>query len=525
MGSDKQRTPLNKRILLINSISSTVARVINLTVLVWLQRYLLQRIATEEYALYPVVTAIMMFVYTIRLVFISGVSRYTTAAYAKGDDEAVTRITSSMFVVTAAIALVIATAGGIAAWNGERLLTVSADLAFDARVMLGLMVFSTAVQIGAAPFEVGLYARQRFVLINAVELLSTLLRLSLLFVLLFGVSTRVLWVSVATEAANLSNLALRVFFSHRAIPAIRLHWQAISRSTTALVGAYGSWALLSQVAYRIMTSAAPIILNKLATPLDVTCYHLGNLLHIHLHSFIQTVAQPLVPALTGLHAVGDRARVATAYVRYGRYYSWAFFMAAVPIIILRRELVTLYLGEGYLLAATVILLLVSDSVLCLSNYLLYALAVATGQMRSLAVRAIIMQTVNLGLTLYVVGSLGMGAVGAALSVFAVRQVSAVLLEIPLGLRLAGVPLGRWLRESVVPGYLPGCVAAAVLWGIRALAHPASLVELSASVTVAALVYLVVLGGVCLADEDRRDLAAAARRVLSRRKGALAKGWE
>lgn len=506
---------LDRKLLVINSVSGIVAKVIHLTVLVWLQQYLLARISTDEYALYPVIMAIMVFVYMVRIVFTSGLSRFTTEAFARKDDEEITRISSSMFVVTVGIAALLLAAGGVAAWFGDHILNVSAAHALDARLMMGIAVVSIVVQVAASPFEVGLYARQRFVAINVIEVLTVALRIVLLFTLLFGVSTRVIWVSVATETATVCGVLARVVLSRRAIPAIRFRLSAVNRSTAGRVGSFGSWTLLGQVAYRIVTSADPIILNRLATPLDVTCFHLGNLLNTHLHSFIQTMAQPLVPAVTSLHAVGDHRRVAAAYLRYGRYYPWAFLMAAVPVVVFRRELVTLYVGADYLMAAIVILILLTESVLCLSNFMLYTLAVARGEMKSLAVRTVIMQVLNLGLTLYLVGVQHMGAVGSALSTFIIHQIGGAIFEIPLGLRLARVPFRQWVAESVAPGYIPALVTLGALEGARHVLQPTGVVGIGLVCAGGAVVYLAVLGGFCLREGDRGDLAAAIARVRTR----------
>ena len=74
---------ISKRLVFINSASSLLAKVLNVSILVWLQQYLLRRISTEEYSLYPILMAVMLLVPLLTTILISGLSRYIVEAYAR----------------------------------------------------------------------------------------------------------------------------------------------------------------------------------------------------------------------------------------------------------------------------------------------------------------------------------------------------------------------------------------------------------------------------------------------------------
>ncbi|MBD3243784.1 MAG: hypothetical protein GF331_24545 [Chitinivibrionales bacterium] len=472
----------------------------------WLQRHLLKRVSPAEYSLYPVLVSIMVFVYMAKTVFTSGVSRFVTEAYALDDNKGITSITSSMFMVTVSLALLILAAGSIAAWHVDALLDIGPGLLGKARLMMLLMAASTSFQLAITPFETGLYARQRFVHINIVAVGVVATRIILLFVLLFGIGPSVLWVSVATEASAVLGVIARACLSHRCLPSMTFRFGAVSRSVIRRVGAFGSWTLVNQAAYRIMTSVGPLVLHRLASPLDVAVFYLGSLASHHLSIMVQTVAHPLIPALTALHAVGDHRRLHAAYLRYGRYYSWAFLCVAVPVVVFRKEIMLLYVGREYLPAATVMLLLLLESPLNLPNTMLHGLAVAQGRIKALAIRGIAVQLVNIACTLYFVGLFRMGAVGAALSAFIVYNLSTIVLEIPLGLSMSRISLGEWVKEAAFPGLLPGLVTAVLLSTLRYLRVPQSWLELGLYFCLSGSLYLWVTFLFCLRGGDRRDLS-------------------
>jgi hypothetical protein len=82
---------ISKRIVLINSASSVATQVLHFSVLVWLQQYLLRRISPEEYALYPVVMAVMVFSPLLTVFLTSGLGRFVVVAHAR-DERQVTQI-------------------------------------------------------------------------------------------------------------------------------------------------------------------------------------------------------------------------------------------------------------------------------------------------------------------------------------------------------------------------------------------------------------------------------------------------
>jgi len=191
------RVQLSKRLLLINSASSVVRYVLSVSVLIWLSQYLLRRIGDVEYSLYPLVVGVIVFIPLLSLFLTAGLARFVTEAYAMGDDKKVTSIVSTMTVPLLGLAVVCLVAGLTFSWHIGHILTIPAGRLWDARIMLGLLVCCTALRLPLTPFVFGLYVEQRFVLQNVIGLAAEVVRIAILFALLFGVSTRVLWVVVA----------------------------------------------------------------------------------------------------------------------------------------------------------------------------------------------------------------------------------------------------------------------------------------------------------------------------------------
>jgi len=519
---ESSKVVISKSLVLINSIGSILARIVNVAILIWLQQYLLKRISAAEYSIYPVITSIMVFVIILQEILSGGLSRYIIEAYTKGDNKHVTEITSTMFLIHLIGAIVVLLLGWPFVTYIDKILTIEKQFLWQARIMMSLMVFSFSVRVSLTPFTVGLYVKQKYVLLNIIRICVSLIRIILLFILLFGVSTRVLWVVVATEFANLCGLFAQVIISRRLVPLLTFSLNEVNWKISRVLLSFGFWNFVGNVAWRIQNYADPIILNKLASPIDVTCFHLGNLFKRQIETTIIFMTEPILPSLTAMHATGQKTRLGNTFLRYGRYMIWFYMIIIIPLIIFRNELILLYVGNRYLLAATVILLLLSSASINKGYSMNFKLAVAIGKIKKLSIYAIITQVLNLCITLFLVGIFKMGAFGSALSTAIVAIFIAPILFIPLALRLAEVDFKKWLKITILPGYLPGIAFSIVLIIIKLIDKPDSWAKLILYSTIGCICYLIILLKFCLKDSDRNDLKNVLSKInnifLKNRKG-------
>lgn len=497
--------PISKRLVFVNSLSSAGARLINVALLLWLQRYLITRIPADEYALYPVFMSIMVFLLLVKTLLASGIVRYATDAKAKKDSERIERIVSTMFVLTTAMALVSLGIGTGFALNINRFITVAPQYTADAVFIAVVLVVSFSLQMLLSPFEFGLVVAQRFVLLNMIEVGVVFLRIGLLLVLLFGVSTRVIWVAVANEAAGAAGIVARYTLSRRVLPEMRFNVRSIHWGVGAELLSFGWWAFIGQAGHRMRTHADPIILNAFATSFDVVCFYLGNMVIVQLNTLMLRMGETVVPSLTAMNATEQHERLGKVYLRFNRLALLLFMLPAVPLMVFRGELITLYVGAEFAPAATVLLLLMANASLGKGYGMLYKLGIAKGRMKFLAITGLALQAGNLALTLVLVGIFELGAVGAALSTFVVGVGIRSVVLIPYSLRLAGVSVADWFTRTLLPGYLPAVIAGVLGLVLRAYIMTSlrwSTVGILIAVTCTAYLFSAYLFG--LKREDKQD---------------------
>ncbi len=505
---------ISKRLLLVNSVSTVLMRLMTLVIVVWMHQYLIRRIPTEEYAIYPVVLSVMAFTPIMTSVLTGGIARYVVHAYARHDTHRVSQIVTSVSPRIAVAAIALWSAGAVAAHLIGSLLSVDPSVLDDAQLMMFLIVTIQALELLLFPFSLGLYVRQRFVLTNLILLFEELVRIPLTVVLLLGVSPRSLWIVVAMFVSRVPRLLATLAISQRLVPSLRFRLGLFDGSTARRLLSFGSWTAIGGVAHRLGTHADPIILNLLSTPFEVTIFNIGSLPAQRLSNIINMASDPLQPMITAMHAKGDSAGLQRAYLRGNRIILWAVLLPCVPLMVLGAPLSVLYVGDAYVRAG-VVMLWVSLS-LCLgrSAEMLYRVAVASARVRGFFLTAIAGSILNVGLTVVLVGHFDLGATGAAIATIVMTIASRPILWW-MGNRMVEISFARFWRETLWPAILPAVVAAGVCWVLNLLVAPNTWLELGLCAGAGMVAYLAALLLFGLQPADRRDLASLLRSARNR----------
>jgi O-antigen/teichoic acid export membrane protein len=502
-----QNVPISKRLVLINSISGLVTRVLTAGVFLWVIQYLLKRIPEDELQVLPIVMSIAAILPLMQIVLTAGLARHVTEAYARNDLDGVTRIVSSQVPLLFVGGMLIMLGGTLITWNVHHILTIPPSYIDETRLMLMLIVSRAAIGLPLAPFTTGLFAKQQFVRQNVIEIIGSALRAGLMVGLVLGVRPAVEWVVVAQVASQLFILLANAALSVRELPALRFDRSSIHWPTSRTVLSFGAWQFVLELAAYIRRATDAPILNELASPTAVNDFFLGSEVESQLRDFATRAMFPLLPALTAMYALKQHARMASAFLRSGRLALWVSMLFATPLIVFSYDIFSIYLGEAYpahVDAATVMVLLLLGFPLTYPIKIFFSIAQATGNLRPIAIRVIIAQLFNLLLTLALVGIFKFGAVGSAAATLVTFAILYPFFFWPLALRTLNISWRSFILQSLLPGLAPSFAAAAIGWVSMQFAGDSSFARVATGIPICLVAYAVTLVFV-LQPSDRADL--------------------
>lgn len=494
--------------------ASLLGSVLNLIVLVWVNQYLLRRIGAEEYSLVPVLTSLMIFGELFRDAFAGGIGRFLVAAEAKDDSAEVSRIVSSMFPLLTVIALVLALAGAFAVIHVDSLIKVDEAYHVDAQIMLALLILSLCLEIFAAPFSLGLFVKMRFVTLNLVNLFSLLCRIALLFALLFGIGPKALWLVVAMVFGGVLDLAIRIYFTWRLLPAARFQRGLIRWETVATLLSFSLWTTVHGLGNIVQRAAPALLLNRYATPVGVVSFHLGNLPDVQIRRLISAGSRPALPELTTIFTSGGKEALRSFFYRGGKYYLWAAMFLVPGLVVFGEPLIILYVGREYLDTAIVLACILGAYPLVWASAMFYQVAYACGEIRAFNVLNMIVVLATLGLLWLFVVSLQMGAIGAGYAFGLGSGLGHLLIIWPGSLRFIGGSWSEFMRKTLLPGCLPTLGAGLIGFVLLQVDPLQSWTRMALAFALVSAVYFVVILTLCL-DADDRALLARLRSRLKR----------
>ncbi len=499
---------ISKRLVAINSASTVGRHILTITVLVWLQQYLIRRIPAEEYSLLAIVMAVLVVVPLLSTVLTGGVSRYVIHAAARGDERGVTQVVSTILPLLVGAAVLVFAVMGTVTWFIGDILIIEPEFLNDARLMLGVSLLSFCVRMCLAPLHTGFHVRQKFVLRNIIELGSELLFIGILFTLLFGVSVRVLWIPVARFVARSFEEVVVVVISRRLLPSLRFRLGEFRRSLVRELLSFGGWKLVGKIGGILEKAANPIILNRGAGATELAAFHIGTMPHRAIPGLMGEGLWMLFPALTAMEAKGDDERLATTFLRSGRLAIWAVMLICVPAMVFAPELFELYLGldkfQEYSSAFAVMILVLATYPTYYSRIMLSSVALAKGQIRGITIVKFCSQLFCILLAGIFVFRFQLGAVGGALGVFIGHLLFDFAVFWPMSMRTLNIRFGTFLRKTLIPGLVPMTVAGAIGLVLRDALRPDDWLLLGLCGVAVGGAYIAALLLFCMEPEDKKD---------------------
>jgi O-antigen/teichoic acid export membrane protein len=502
---------ISERLVIVNSAGFVLTRIINLSVIVWVYQFLLSKIPTDEFAVYPVVAAIMVMAPLFFTSFTGGITRNALDAYAKGDGLAVTRIVSSILPLIGLMTAIFLPLGWLFAINIDHVLNIPVHMVGQASLMMALLVLAFAVQMMLVPFQIGFHIHQKFVEMNMIMLGREVFRLLLLLGLMYGLGAQVMWVVIASFLADTSCAIVLAIRSRALVPELRFRRDLVDRTEARALMSFGLWTSLGQLGNVMYTHAATIVLNLYGTPQDVTVYFIGATIFRQLQGLIQVAIQPLLPAITAMQATHDIDRLRRTMLRGGRYGLWVALLPGAALMVYADEFVRLYAGEAYIGAAVVIVLFMAILPFDRATTLLPTVCIAMAKVREFFLPAFLFQLAGLVLMVVCAGPMGLGAVGVTLALAAITIVSQLGYFWGLALRLGSTPLPVFLRSTIWLGWLPGLVGLGVWFCVQQVWEITTWWRLAASVAIGTVFYVATLLIFCVEPAERLKL----RKRLSR----------
>lgn len=345
----------------------------------------------------------------------------------------------------------------------------------DARVAYWLVVVQVAagfvMRLPYAAYD----AYEEFPSRNAIMNAGLVLRLGLVLGLLhWRADVTTVALVLLLQAGFEFGLALLVF--RRRHPEARFGLASYERAMVASIFGFSVYATLlnfgSQLAYR--TDA--LVVGGFMDGTAVTDFDVGNKFFDPLTSFMLGIGMVVMPLATRLEGAGRMEELRAVFLRWSKISFSLVLLVGLYLIVLGPEFLGWWIEPRYEQASGPVLQVLMASFLVYLPVRAVAVPVllGLGTPRKPALGILAMGIVNLGLSLALVGP--MGILGVALGT-AVPNLIFAFWILRLACRALGIPMRRYLSYVGVKATLGALPAAALLFGLKHALAPHGLPSL------------------------------------------------
>jgi O-antigen/teichoic acid export membrane protein len=503
------------RHLLRSTASNAAGQVV--TMLVWfgLTPFIVDELGTVAYGLWALVGSLVAYGNLLDLGVGAAVTKFVAELGARGRWDDAGRLVATALRVYMALGLVaILAAIPLALWLPD-LLDLEPEVRDDAAWVIGL----TGVWLGVTLPSTNAYAilrgLQRYDAINVIGVAATLTQaLATVLVLVLGGGV----VGLAAIAIPLTLLwqipMLRMI--RRFAPQLPVGVRGADRAMLRMVAGFSSSLMVINGAGVVKTKTDELVIAGALPVAAVGPYAIARRLSELPGQVAYSFVRVLMPLASHLHGRDDPAGLRALFVGSTRVALALFAPVGLGLMVLGEPFLTAWVGAEFAEDWDVLLLLVPASFAATGIWPAISMLQASNVHRRTAVIAAASAALNLGLSIALVG--GMGVNGVALGTL-VATVLEALVVFPLALRFYRVGLSTFAAEVLGPALLPVVPATAALLALRHWLEPASIPAIAIAGLLGALVYGAAYLAFPATGEERRTLARLARAsssVASRR---------
>lgn len=344
-----------------NTLLNFIGQVVPLLVGVVAIPFIIQGLGTKRFGLLSLAWVVLGYFTIFDLGLGRATTKYVAEALGNGDEDQVPRLVWTAVTIQTVLGIVGALIlVSVTPLLVKRILNIPPELVSEAKDTFYLLAISLPIVLVSSSFSGALEAAQRFDLVNAVRVPSSISThsLSLVGVLLElalpGIVALILIARFATLLA-LVILVLRIFPKARKF--------SVEFALFAHLFAYGVWVTVTSIVGPVLVYFDRFLIASLLSMAAVAYYTAPYEVVARLCIISASLVMTLFPTFSSLEAMGDRKRLEMLFARSVKYVLLAVSPIMLVLILFGRDILQLWLGSDFATQSVVVLQILALGIL------------------------------------------------------------------------------------------------------------------------------------------------------------------
>jgi len=487
MVTDTAKDEVIRHRVLRSTASNFIGKFVALGSAFLLTPFILNQLGAGNYGLWVLVGSVVAYGSLLDLGIAGAVIKYVAEYRAKGKNEQVQSLLATALRLYCFIGLIAVVLSAILAPLFLNLFDVVPNERAMATALVLLSGITVGISIPCTLTMAVLRGLQRFDLVNLISSTSALLGLAIVVaVLLLGGGI------VSIVAVNipviLATQAVSVWLIKHTEPELRFGWRGAKRSWVRPILSFSSSLFVIDMATRLQTKTDEMVIGVFLPVSSITPYFLARRLSEVAQILTDQFMKVLLPLASELHAENDRARLRSLYITGTRLTLVFFLPVGCTLVILARQILTVWVGEAYADYAHLVAILTIAGLIDTSQWPAGSILQGMARQRPLAVMAICSGLANLALSIALIHPFGL--TGVALGTLIPTTVVCLGLALPYSMGVIGVSTIQVVKEVLLPALLPAIPTVIWLYVLQHAIEPSSPFSIIVVAGTGLLVYLV-----------------------------------
>lgn len=336
----------------------------------FLTPFIIRSLGNSEYGLYILIGSIIAYISVLDLGLNNAVIRFVAIYKAQNDKARERKFLSTIFIVYSIISFFVIFIGSILYFQLDYLFknSMSDEQLVKLRYMFVLLIFDLAVALPGGTFMAVCNAYQKFIFPRLVMLLKYLIRSLLIFILLGyfkGDAITMVWLDTILNIFVILLAFYYVFFRLKITFPIKF---SLDIPFVKDIFSYSIWTFLYSVTTQLLWNSSQTFLGMNVSTVAVAIFGVGIMLSGYYSGLSGVLNSLLLPRAAKLTvAASNEKNYTDEMIKIGRINSFTMFLILGGFIIVGREFIRLWLGEHYINAWLIALLIMLSSSISLTT--------------------------------------------------------------------------------------------------------------------------------------------------------------
>ncbi|GHT43387.1 hypothetical protein FACS189438_0460 [Bacteroidia bacterium] len=306
-------------------------------------RVVLNTLGVEDFGIYNVVGGIIMMFGFLNSSMAGATSRFLTFELGKQDYDKLQKTFSAALTIHFMIAVIILILGETAGlWWLEDKLVIDPERMNAARWVFHLSVIASVISITQVPYNATIIARERMNVYAYIEILNSLLKLGIAFLLIMGNFDKLILYAISTLFASICIVIIYIIYCVRNFEETHyiFHW---NKDIIKPIIGFSGWTLYLNSSFTLKTEGINMILNLFFGVAINAAFGIAGQIQSAATGFSNNFLMAVRPQIVKYYAEGNIKKMQNLVINASKFSFFLLFLISFPLIIENKFILQLWL--------------------------------------------------------------------------------------------------------------------------------------------------------------------------------------